>query len=75
MIPEFKGHHFVEDSKPGEPPSSHHCDRCGLKGSLRPDGSVYFDIERRGIFLRTSNTLPFNTSRVPRCDAVRPRPA
>ena len=57
MIPEFKGHHFVEDSKPGEPPSLHHCDRCGLKASMRPDGSVYFDIERNGVFLRTNNSL------------------
>ena len=78
MIPDFKGHHFVEDSKPGEPPSGHHCDRCGLKASLRPDGSVLFDIERRGVFLKTSPNLPFNTSRIPPCknwSVVRPRPA
>src|ERR1700730_14467951 len=50
MIPNFKGHHFVEDSKPGEPPSGHHCDRCGLKASLRPDGSTYFEVGRRRIF-------------------------
>jgi hypothetical protein len=46
MIPDFKGHHFLEDSKPGEPPSTHHCDQCGLKVSLRPGGSAYFDFER-----------------------------
>jgi len=45
MIQDFKGHHFVEDTKPGEPPGLHHCDR-GLKAWLRPDGSVFFDIER-----------------------------
>lgn len=78
MIPDFKGHHFVEDSKIGEPPSVHHCDRCGLKASLRPDGSVYFDIQLTGVFLRTSNSSSFNTSRIPRCkewSVVRPRPA
>lgn len=67
MIPAFKGHRFVEDSKLGEPPSGHHCDRCGLKASLRPDGSVFFEIKRHGVFLRTSNTAPFNPSRVPPC--------
>jgi hypothetical protein len=70
VIPDFKGHHFVEDSKPGEPPSLHHCDRCRLKASMRPDGSVYFDIERIGVFPRTSNSLPFNSSRIPDCKAV-----
>jgi len=67
MIAGFKGHHFVEDSKPGEPPGPHHCDRCGLKASMRPDGSVYFDLERSGVFLKTSNMVPFNSSRVPAC--------
>jgi hypothetical protein len=77
VIPDFKGHHFVEDSKPGEPPSGHHCDRCGLKASLRPDGSVFFDIERKGVFLKTITNAPFNTSRIPPCkvwSVVRPRP-
>jgi hypothetical protein len=45
VIPDFKGHHFVEDSKPGEPPSWHHCERCGMKALLRPNGSTYFDID------------------------------
>ena len=67
MIPDFKGRHFVEDCEQGEPPSLHHCERCGLKASLRPDGSVFFDIERNGVFLRTSNSVPFNTSRIPPC--------
>jgi len=78
VIADFKGHHFVEDSEPGEPPSLHHCDRCGLKASLRPGGSVYFDIERTGVFLKTSNNAPFNTSRIPPCQewsVVRSRPA
>ena len=78
MIRDFKGHHFVEDAKPGEPPSAHHCDRCGLKASLRPDGSILFDVERHGVFLKTSKSAPFNSSRIPSCKdwfVVRPRPA
>jgi hypothetical protein len=78
MIPAFKGHHFVEDFKLGEAPGPHHCDRCGLKASLRPDGSVFFDIGRNGVFLKTSNSAPFNTSRIPPCkewSVVRPGPA
>lgn len=67
MIPAFKGHHFVEDSKPGEPPGQHHCTGCGLKALMRPDGSVLFDIERNGVFLKTSTKAPYNTSRVPVC--------
>ena len=51
MIPDFKGHHFLEDSKPGEPPGLHHCDRCGLKASLRPDGSVFFTLNGTAYFL------------------------
>jgi hypothetical protein len=42
MIPDFKGHHFVEDFKPDEPPVEHHCERCGMKAELEPDGSIYF---------------------------------
>ena len=75
MIPDFKGHHFLEEYKPNQPPSGHYCDRCGLKASLRPDGSIYFDVQRTGIFLRTSNSMRFNTSRIPRCDTVRARSA
>ena len=67
MLRDFKGHHFVEDSKPGEPSSGHHRDRYGLKASLRPDGSVLFDIQRHGVFLKTSNIVLFNSSRVPAC--------
>jgi hypothetical protein len=75
MISDFKGHHFVEDSKPGEPPSLHHCARCGLKASLRPDGSVFFDIQKTGVFLKTSNSLPFNTLRIQRCKTWTVRPS
>jgi hypothetical protein len=67
MIPDFKGHHFAEDTKPGEPSGLHHCDRCGLKASLRPDGSVLCDIEWHGVFLKTGNIVPFNSSRIRAC--------
>jgi hypothetical protein len=67
MIPGFKGHHFVEDYQPGEPPSLHHCARCGLKAKMTPDGSILFDTERKGVFLKTSNSSPYNTSRIPPC--------
>ena len=36
MIADFKGHHFVEDTKTNEAPSRHHCERCGMKAVLRP---------------------------------------
>lgn len=36
MIPDFKGHHFVEDSTPREQPSAHHCEHCGMEALLRP---------------------------------------
>jgi hypothetical protein len=75
MINDFKGHHFVEDYVPGAPPSLHHCARCGMKASLRPDGSVFFDIQKTGVFLKTSNSLPFNTSRIPHCKTWKVRPA
>jgi hypothetical protein len=42
MIPDFKGHYFVEDKKPNEPPSRHHSVKCGIKAELRPDGSIDF---------------------------------
>jgi len=45
MIADFKGHHFVEDSEPGEPPSRHHCEQCGMEAMLRPDGSIFFNVE------------------------------
>jgi hypothetical protein len=46
MIPDFKGHHFVEDSEPGEPPSTHHCERCGMEAMVRPDGSIFFNLRQ-----------------------------
>ena len=39
MIADFKGHHFVEDTKTNEAPSRHHCERCGMKAVLRPSCS------------------------------------
>jgi hypothetical protein len=65
VIPDFKGHHFVEDSKPGEPPSFHHCERCGMKALLRPNGSAYFDVD--GTVLRTNPDVPLSASSIPNC--------
>jgi hypothetical protein len=42
VISDFKSHYFVEDMKPNELPSRHHCLRCGIKAELRPDGSIDF---------------------------------
>jgi hypothetical protein len=42
MIPDFEDHHFVKDAKPNEAPSRHHCERCGMKAVLGPDGSIDF---------------------------------
>ena len=53
MIPDFKGHHFVEEFKPDEPPSGHYCERCGMKAALRPDGSTYFEVDRRPIHVES----------------------
>jgi hypothetical protein len=66
MIPDFKGHHFVEDAKPNEPPARHHCEKCGMKAVLRPHGSTDFD-DGSGMAVRISTDVPLNTSRVPRC--------
>ena len=74
MIPDFKGHHFVEDSKPGEPPSTHHCARCGMPAMLRPDGLIFFKVGRRGKFLN-ADRIPQNALSVPTCNLIRPRPA
>jgi hypothetical protein len=74
MIPVFKGHHFVEDSKPGEPPGPHHCEQCGMEAMLRPDGSIFFDVGRRGKFLKADRS-PLNALPIPACNLIRPRPA
>ena len=66
MIPDFKGHHFVEDTKANEPPSRHHCERCGMKAVLRPDGSTDFD-DGRGALVGIGGNVPLNTSPVPSC--------
>jgi hypothetical protein len=66
MIPDFKGHHFVEDFKPGEPPSWHHCKRCGVKGMLKPDGSVEF-VAGTGVSVRISSLVQVNIRLTPTC--------
>jgi hypothetical protein len=69
------GHHFVEDWKPNEPPSRHHCDHCGMEAMLKPDGSTFFSVGQRGVFHKASDRIPLNSLPVPSCTVVRPRPA
>jgi hypothetical protein len=63
VIPDFRGHHFLEDSKPNEPPSEHHCERCGMKALLRPDGSTDFE-DGSGALVEINARIPLNTSPV-----------
>jgi hypothetical protein len=74
MIPDLKGHHFVEDWKPNDPPSRHHCEQCGMEAVLRPDGTIFFNVGRRGKFLKTDR-IPTNALPIPACKLVRPSPA
>jgi hypothetical protein len=69
MIPDFKSHHFVEDYKPGEPPSAHYCDRCGLKASLMPDGSTVFD-DGSEVRISINAGAPLNPSLVSSCAQI-----
>jgi hypothetical protein len=66
MIPEFKGHHFVEDTQLNQPPSLHHCERCGMKAVLEPAGSTKFD-DGSGAPIRIGAQVLLDTSPVPRC--------
>jgi hypothetical protein len=66
MIPAFKGHHFVEDTKPNEPPSLHHCERCGMKAELRPDGSIDF-LDASEAVVGISSNADLDTSPVAPC--------
>jgi hypothetical protein len=66
MIRDFKGHHFVEDAKPNEPPSRHHCERCGMKAVLQPDGSTQFD-DGTGAAITIAPQVPLNGTPVPAC--------
>ena len=66
MLSDFKGHHFVEDSKSGEWPMRHHCERCELKAELRPDGSADFR-DGRGTLVGISGTHPMSASSIPPC--------
>jgi hypothetical protein len=42
---------------------------------LRPDGSTYFEVDRRRIFHKAGDRIPLNALPVPTCNVVRPRPA
>ena len=63
MIADFKGHHFVEDWRPNEPPSRHHCERCGMQAVLQPDGSTNF-VDGSGAMVKVG---ALNTSVVRDC--------
>jgi len=69
MIPDFKGHHFVEDSKPNEPPAPHHCERCEMKATLNPDGSTEFD-DGSEVRISVSAGAPLNAAPVPSCAQI-----
>ena len=66
MIPDFKGHHFVEDSRPDEWPIRHHCIRCPMKAELSPDGSADFH-DGRGTSVAISGTVPVNAAPIQLC--------
>lgn len=66
MILTFKGHHFVEDTKTGEPPSGHHCEGCGMKAVLKPDGSAEFD-DGGGVPIRIEAEVVLKVSAMARC--------
>lgn len=53
MMPDFKGHQFVEHfhAKMSRPWLNHY-GQYGLKAALRADGSIYFNSQRTGLFLR-----------------------
>ena len=71
MIGKFKGHHFVEDTKRGEPPSRHHCERCRMKAVLKPDGSTEFEVGG-GAPIRIGAYVALNASVVPGCREPNP---
>lgn len=66
VIADFKGHHFVEDWQPNEPPLRHHCERCGIKAVLQPDGSTDF-VDGSGAPVRIGAGVALSTSAVPGC--------
>ena len=66
VIADFRGHHFVEDWQPNEPPSRHHCERCGMQAVLQPDGSTDF-VDGSGVPVRIGGGVALNTSAVQGC--------
>ena len=76
MIPDFKGHHFVETSKPDEFPIRHHCELCGMKAVLWPGGSAEFADGTKAT-VRISSLIQLNIRLTPVCNLsgpVRPCP-
>ena len=75
MIPDFKGHHFVEDSYPGGPPALHfHCERCRVKAILKPDGSAEF-VALGEVSVTISRLIQLSINLTPACTDVRSSPA
>jgi uncharacterized radical SAM superfamily Fe-S cluster-containing enzyme len=46
MIPDFKGHRFVEDFNYDGQPAWYHCERCGMNVMVRTDGAMDFHVSR-----------------------------
>ena len=63
MIPDFKGHHFVEITRQ---PEHYRCERCGMVAEMQSDRSVHF-IDGTGITTGLNFNVPLETSHVPRC--------
>ena len=70
MIPDFKGHHFVEDLKANQQPSEHHCERCGMKAVLTADGSIKFHASKGVLVEINGKRVPLDTSPVPPCKGL-----
>ena len=66
MIPDFKSHHFIEDSRPNEFPIRHQCERCDMKAVSRPDGSTEFD-DGTGALIGIGGPVPLNIRIIPAC--------
>jgi len=67
MIPDFKGHHFIEDSQLGDGSIRHHCDRCEMEAFSRSDGWTDFYVGTGESFVAVSGNAMLKPSSVPRC--------
>jgi hypothetical protein len=39
-----------------------------MKAVLRPDGSMYFDVDRDGVVLKIDHNVPLNALSLPSCE-------